>query len=396
MRIDYLVLDASARGGIARSTFTMAAALADLGHDVRVVSLVPGARTAALPRPDRVTVTTLLARRPGRTRASWSPRSVASFLRTASSRRLPSVLEPFDALGRQYSLATDRALARHLLRTDADVVLGTRPGINVALARLPHRPDLRLVALEHMGLHRTRPQTRTEYRRHFGSLDAVVTLTPEDRRRYRKLLGGATTVRSIPNAIPVAGPRRRASRRRRGPVVAAGGRLVPQKGFDLLLDAWAQVVEHHPDWRLRIYGDGPLEGELTARAASPDLAGHVQLMGFTPQLPRVLHRSSVFVLSSRYEGMPMVLMEAMAAGNAVVSFDCPTGPRQLIRHEDNGLLVAPESVDELADAIRRVLTDEELRRRLGRRARRGAREFDPAVVARQWDRLLRQITARQG
>ena len=394
MRIDYVVLDATARGGIVRSTFTMAGALADLGHDVRVVALIPGARTPALQCPSNVTVSTLLVRRPGRVPAGWSPLVVACFLRSAPDRLRPSSLAGrYDDLGDQFSQATDRAFARYLLDTDADVVLGTRPGINIALARLPRKSGLKVVALDHVGLHGTKQQTRAEYQRHFRSLDAVVTLTPRDARRYRDLLGAATRVQSIPNAVAVStSPRSPGRGSARQSVVAAGGRLVRQKGFDLLLEAWAQVADRHPTWLLRIYGDGPLETELAARSAAPDLAGRVQLMGFTPDLPQVLHRSEVFVLSSRFEGMPMVLLEAMAAGSAVVAFDCPTGPRQLIRHEHEGLLVPPNSVDDLAAAIQRVLADQVLRVDLGRNARQRARHFDPTALARRWDALLNNLT----
>jgi glycosyltransferase involved in cell wall biosynthesis len=393
MRIDYVVLDATARGGIARSTFTMAGALADLGHDVRVVALIPGARTPALRCPDNVTVSTLLVRRPGRAPRTWSPGAVASFLGSARDRSLPSSLASHhDELADQYSRATDRALARYLLETDADVVLGTRPGINLGLARLPHRKGLSVVGLDHVGLHVTKAETRAAYKRHFGSLDAVVTLTPRDGRRYRELVGAATRVHSIPNAIATSTPRPRRHGRARQPIVAAGGRLVRQKGFDLLLEAWAQVADRHPAWLLRIYGDGPLESELAARASAPDLAGRVQLMGFTSDLPQVLQGSEVFVLSSRFEGMPMVLLEAMAAGSAVVAFDCPTGPGQLIRHEHNGLLVPPKSVDDLAAALERVLDDDALRVDLGRNARRRARHYDPAALARRWDRVLNDLT----
>jgi len=394
MRIDYLLFDANARGGIVRSTFTMAGALADLGHDVHVVGLTPGAPTPALPWPDNVTVSTLLVRRPGRTPAGWSPRDVTAFVRSARDRRRPgSLATDHDALGRRFSRATDRALARYLLDTDADVVLGTRPGINLGLAQLPRRPGLKVVALEHVGLHRAKAQTRAEYQRRFPSLDAVVALTPRDARRYRDLLGAATRIHSIPNAVATSAAPSAGRGGGREPIVAAGGRLVPQKGFDLLLEAWAQVAGRHPTWLLRIHGDGPLEAELAARAAAPDLAGRVQLMGFTPDLPEALHRSAVFVLSSRFEGMPMVLLEAMAAGCAVVSFDCPTGPRQLITDGENGLLVRAESVDELATAIARVLTDDALRHDLGRNARRRARHFDPTVLARRWERLLTDLTA---
>lgn len=392
MRIDYLMLDPTARGGIVRSTFTMAGALAALGHRVRIVGLLPGAPRPALPWPQGVESSTLVVRRP-RTGAAWAPENVVPFLRTARGRRRPSSLVgQHDSKAWRYSRATDKALARYLLETDADVVLGTRSGLNLAMARLPRRAGLRVVGLEHMGLHRAGPRTKRAYCEHLPSLDAIVSLTPRDRRRYRELLGPGPIIRAIPNAIAVGEGPVNGLGLARDPVVAAGGRLVAQKGFDLLLEAWALVATRFPGWQLRIYGDGPLEGELAKRAAAPDLAGRVRLAGFTADLPRELSRAEVFVLSSRFEGMPMVLLEAMAAGSAVVAFDCPTGPGQLIRHERDGLLVPPASVPALADALARVLDDDALRHLLGVRARHRAGAFNLVDVARRWERLLDALT----
>ncbi len=174
------------------------------------------------------------------------------------------------------------------------------------------------------------------------------------------------------------------------PVLCALGRLHPQKGFDLLIRAFARVAPRFPHWSLRIHGEGPLRAELEALVRDSGLAGRVALPGVAPDAYAALADCAVFALPSRYEGFPNALMEAMAMGRAVVAADCPSGPAELIRPEHNGLLVSVEDVSALATALERLLDDAPLRERLGDAARDIAREFDVAAVAAQWDALLRR------
>src|SRR6476659_8972473 len=122
------------------------------------------------------------------------------------------------------------------------------------------------------------------------------------------------------------------------PVLVALGRLVPQKGFDMLLEAFAPVAARHPGWRLEVWGEGPDRAQLESRRDALGLGGRVRFPGVTPHADELLRRASIFVLSSRREGFPMVLGEAMANGVASISFDCPSGPRELITDGVDGLL----------------------------------------------------------
>jgi glycosyltransferase involved in cell wall biosynthesis len=178
-------------------------------------------------------------------------------------------------------------------------------------------------------------------------------------------------------------------------VAVAAGRLnSPQKGFDLLIEAWKPVAAAHPDWQLRIYGRGHLRAALERQIRDAGLADDVSLMGATRDLGSALAEGSVFVLSSRYEGFGIVLVEAMSKGMAVVSFDCPRGPGEIIEHSRDGLLVPAGDVGALSRAMLDVVGDEERRRALGAAAVEAARRYDPAVVGQDWVRLIDELSPR--
>lgn len=168
-------------------------------------------------------------------------------------------------------------------------------------------------------------------------------------------------------------------------VVAAVGRFVEQKGFDLLLRAIACVKPQSSDWKFVIWGDGDERKRLESLCGELGLRDQVTFPGLSTSPREWLSKTSIFVLSSRYEGFPNALGEAMAAGLPVISFDCPFGPSALIKTGVDGLLVTPENVEAMAFAITRLMNDEDLRRRLGHEARISVRRFAPEQVLKKWD-----------
>jgi glycosyltransferase involved in cell wall biosynthesis len=195
-------------------------------------------------------------------------------------------------------------------------------------------------------------------------------------------------VHVVPNGIAAPPDRVAPAADQVSPLVVAMGRLSNEKGFDLLIDAFAEVAPRHQAWRLEIAGEGPERAPLQQRIARHALEDRVQLVGWVDDPVRFLARASVFVLSSRYEGFPVALLEAMAAGLAVASFDCDSGPREIVRHEWDGLLVSPQDRRALAGAIDRLLANSQLRQQLGQAAREVVDRFSCQQFAEQWNKIL--------
>jgi len=219
-----------------------------------------------------------------------------------------------------------------------------------------------------------------------NNVSVFVTLTESDRAAYQDLLGvGGPSVLAIPNAVPDVplGPGDPGAHK-----LLAAGRLEHQKGFDLLLEAFAAVAAKHPDWTLDIFGRGSRREPLEQSIVDLGLGGQVRINAPTDRLGEHMRTASVFVLTSRFEGFPLVLLEAMAAGLAVVSFDCPTGPGEILTDGTSGLLIPPEDVPALAAALDRIMVDESLRRRLATAAPAAVLPYSTQQVGQRWHELL--------
>lgn len=176
-------------------------------------------------------------------------------------------------------------------------------------------------------------------------------------------------------------------------VLAAVGRLDPQKGFDLLLDAFAGIAARHPEWRLTIWGEGPERSALEARVTALGIEELVRLPGVSRSSREWIAGASAFVLSSRFEGFPNALGEAMAAGLPVAACDCEFGVGLLVTPGVDGLLVAADDAPALAAILDQLLDDRGLRARLGEAARLGARRFHAEKILRRWDAMLYRLVA---
>jgi glycosyltransferase involved in cell wall biosynthesis len=172
-------------------------------------------------------------------------------------------------------------------------------------------------------------------------------------------------------------------------VMTAVGRLVDQKGFDLLIQSWAQIADRHPDWLLRIWGDGPDRVALETLAHDLGVANSVEMPGVSSAPGRWIEEADAFVLSSRFEGWGLVLGEAMAAGLPCVSFDCPFGPADMITDGKDGLLIEEGNIQEMAEALSRLMAGDAIRAHLGKNAASAADRFAPEHIGGIWENTIR-------
>lgn len=215
--------------------------------------------------------------------------------------------------------------------------------------------------------------------------NAIVTLTERGRDQLPSKLHQRTQV--IPNpCTPMTGTRIQTDDRATD--LVAVGRLDWQKGFDMLLQCLAKLREAHPDINLTIYGDGPERSSLEHLRSELKLEDVVSMPGTTQRHGAWLGEGDIVVVTSRYEGFCNVVAEATLSGVPIVSFDCDFGPREMIQHEVNGLLVQTGNVEKLTESLHRLIEDAELRKGMAKAANLNRDYLDPERVLGDWDRVI--------
>ena len=219
-------------------------------------------------------------------------------------------------------------------------------------------------------------------------LDKFIILTEEDSHNWT----GLHNVSIIPNPLPFTPKTTSQLIDKR---VIAVGRYVYQKGFDLLLKSWSIIEKACPDWSLTIMGDGDYsEYETLVDKLNIDKA-RCKLMGPTNKIQDEYTNSSIFVMSSRFEGFGMVLLEAMACGLPVISFDCPCGPKDIIQHNVNGILVESGNIERLAEAITWMIQHPEQRKEMAIKAIKSVQRYQINKIAMQWEKLFEEIMSKE-
>ena len=216
--------------------------------------------------------------------------------------------------------------------------------------------------------------------------DIFVVLTEED----SKMWGEMPNIRVIPNAANFIAQKYSGCSEKR---VIAVGRLDYQKSFDRLILVWEKVHEKMPDWRLDMFGQGEWKAMLQGMIDERGLQDCVRLNGPTKDIGKEYAESSMLVMSSHYEGFPMVMIEAMACGLPAVCFDFKCGPRDIIVEGENGLIVPDGDIEGLAEAMMTLMEDEELRKRMGKNAKRVVETYSEERVMGQWINLYEETIA---
>ncbi|WP_223734597.1 glycosyltransferase family 4 protein [Streptomyces purpurogeneiscleroticus] len=384
LKVCFLLFNLYGIGGTIRSTVNLSGALAEAGHDVEIVSIIRSRETPPLSVHPRVRTVPLVEAR--KDRPGFDP---AHDPKGNPSRVYPASDGPY----KHCSALVDERIENYLRDTDADVIIGTRPGVNVYLARFGPARAL-LVGQEHLTYDMHRPEQRAAQNAAVGRLDAFVTVSRQDARIYREALPDVTTeIRCIPNAVPQPDVSPSSGRNK---LVVAAGRLIRIKNYRLLIDAFARVVEQRPDWRLRLYGRGPEARALRSRIHELGLSEQVTMMGAHAPIEPEWAKGSIAAVSSDGESFGMTIVEAMHAGLPVVATDCPFGPGEIISDGVDGLLVQPGNAEEFAAALLELIADDERRAAMAAAARAKALDYAPSAVAHAYVKLFEDLAAKTG
>lgn len=295
-------------------------------------------------------------------------------------------------------IARLRALRRFIAAERPDVIVSFLPDVNVAAVVASAGLGVPVVVCERtdqfvMPISRL---LRLACRFTYPLADALMVQTLAVATKYASSGWDLRRVRVIPNPIPrqMLDLRHYVSVGGRTRLIAVG-RLDEGKQFGMLINVFASLSKRHTNWSLRILGDGPLRPTLQQQISTLGLNGRVELPGRTTSIGEEFVEADAFVLTSAYEGFPNALLEAMAVGLPCVTFDCPSGPREMSMDGQVALLVPLNDEQALGLALQRLMLDADLRQALGSRARASVIErFALDKVLAQWDSLFKEVRVK--
>lgn len=353
MKIAFVCRTLNACGGIERATTLLANTLSRRGHRVYIISWLGSDGVPFFDIDSQIEVHYLA---PGQDQTLTGLRSIRRFVLL---RRLYRKIKP-----------------------DAIII----SGLYNSIVNVPAALGFNIISWEHFDIKRQHHSIVTRFSRwlsaHFSKY--VVTPTIHDAGEYKRIYKAKAT-RAIPNALTlkVASPSSLQNK-----VVLSVGRLVRVKGYDLLLDAWSKF--DHPDWTLRIVASGKLSQKLQTQVKEKQIK-QVEFVPNTPHIIEHYQQSAIYALSSRSENFPLVLLEAMYMGLPCVSFDCGPGPREIIRHEESGLIVPPRDTTAMAQALQTLMIQPELRAQMGKAGRHLSQQYQMDHIVPQWEILLAEM-----
>jgi glycosyltransferase involved in cell wall biosynthesis len=277
-------------------------------------------------------------------------------------------------------------LRRYFEKCDGQTILlgvGTYPSLLASL--LPKHKDIRLIGCQHCSYNALNLGWRIAGRFFFHRLDTLVSLTDRDAPSWRTF---NKNTQVIPNAVSFYPE---ATALLRNKIILSIGRMDYNKGYDLLLDVFEKLTLLNNEWILRIIGEGPLKKKIISRVESSSLKDRIEILSPTNSIMEEYLQASVYLMTSRTEGLPMVLLEAKACGLPIISFNCETGPSEIINDSKDGYLIDCFNVDMMLKKVESLCSDQTKRKEFGANGREDIKRFFPESINIKWETLFQNI-----
>ena len=281
-----------------------------------------------------------------------------------------------------------RELSYLILNNNINIIIGTTHAYNIVLSFLPKR--IIRIGCEHINYSAcpsvVRPIRKWAYKR----LDSIVVLTNADAGNYRFIQQKKLHV--IPNISSFSRDNVSDLSKKR---IITIGRLSMQKGYDILVDVINGIRNEMEEWTVDIFGSGEMRKELANKISSTNLESVIHICNPTSRIKEELLESSIYLMTSRHEGLPMVLIEAQTCGLPIVSFDCPEGPAEIVTTGTDGYLIPLMDKDEMGKKLLSLMYNDQLRTKFGQKAFENSARFSKESIIAQWKELFAQIEGDQ-
>lgn len=356
MHLSFLVYDIHFGGGAERVTANIANQMVRNGHQVTIVSL-----------------------------SRFKPSNIFTIDNRISIEYLNLNFENrFNILHKIESVFKVNSFVRKYTNQSILLGIGTFPSLIVAL--LPKRKNIKTIGCQHNSYSFAKHIWQFLRKLFFHRLDALVSLTDQDLPKLKRLNPNSFV---IPNAISFF-PEKQAKLENK--IILAIGRMDYNKGYDLMLDVFEKLALTKPDWNLRIIGDGPLKVKINSRVEKSHLNNRIEILPPTNKIMNQYLQASVYLMTSRTEALPMVLLEAKACGLPIICFNCETGPSDIINNNKDGYLIDCFNIKLMAEKLAILCSDEEIRKRFGNSGRKSITKFLPEEITQKWEMLFNEIT----
>lgn len=268
-----------------------------------------------------------------------------------------------------------------LKNMECDYIIGQ--GMPVSLMMFPlNFFNKRIIACEHVYYNYYKSLIRNIRDILYKYYYKVVVLTENDRKKFQRKLKNVECIENYISKISL----KKSSLDNQTLITV--GRLENQKGYDMLINICSLFIKKYPEWKLKIFGEGNLEDQLKKMVEKKGLTNQILFMGVTDKINKEYEKADVYIMSSRYEGMPMVLLEAMSYGLPIVSFDCPSGPSDIIEDNESGFLIKDFDQSKMKEKIELLINNEVLRKEMGKKAKIRVEKFSKYNILNKWNKIL--------
>lgn len=384
MKIYFIVYNIFGMGGTVKTTVNTVNYLVKQGYKVEIISLRRTSQKPLFKIDPKVKITPLIDVRRG-----YLYKENSNFIKKLIKKillKVPSLIMHKDEdLYKMFSLFSDIKLIKSLVSIKTGIVVTTIPSLNLLSTRLLNKNIIK-IGQEHKPYDAHTNRLREKIKKEYNRLDYLTCLTERDYLYYKNI---NKNTYKIENGTEIDWRKADLDNK----LIISAGRFSEEKGFDMLLKAFSIVVKMYPDWKLKIFGEGKEKGRLEEIILEEALHNNVMLMPKSNCLDEEIYQSSIYALSSRYESFGMVLIEAMALGVPCVSYSC-AGPREIIKHNEDGILVPEGDIQSLAEGMMELMEDIEKRKLLGKVAKKNAQRYSTEETGKKWIDIIENITKK--
>lgn len=283
-----------------------------------------------------------------------------------------------------WSVSLVKILRRYFDRSNPSVIIGTGHNVNWLLPLVRFSKKWAIVACEHIVYSSLPLASRIFMALTYRYIDSIVVLSERAKASYSRY----RQVVVIPNSLPFVGVKSTLTSKE----ILLVGRLSVEKGLERLVPIVRNIRSEFPLWRISLVGDGPARGELERLYKDEGVDDYIVFRGAVKNIAQVYSNSSIYAMTSHFEAFPMVLLEAQSCALPLVAFDCPEGPSQIIHDGEDGFLIENNDTHDFADALMKLMSDLDLRRKFGDQSQLNSQAYSPECVSRRWESLLKTLS----